>query len=269
MEASSLPSDIFAASSRVVEAVGGMPGVVGITLGGSAGSGLADAASDIDLHVYTRGPLAPDAERAERLRRCADPGSVEAGVRSWGLEDHLRVGGRDVELIYVSLDDLLADVERAYGEGLDGEGFVTAQFFYLAHGHLLHDPSGEVARLRDSLRAAYPEPTRQALLRSNPELLRVYLAQLRKAQARGDVLFVQHRRYTIQMVFFNLLFALNRRYHPGEKRLLIHGERCELRPLRMAERWSHTARLPTDDPALLDALDSLAGDLCDLVEANQ
>jgi hypothetical protein len=71
------------------------------------------------------------------------------------------------------------------------------------------------------------------------------------------------------MVFFNLLFALNRRYHPGEKRLLIHGERCPLRPDDMLARWSHAARLPADNPQLARTLEGLMDDLSTLIEAHQ
>lgn len=253
-------------AQRVADAVAGLPGLVGVTLGGSAASGLADAASDLDLHVYWRAPLAPTDERTERLRRVADQGSIEMDVRYWGHEDHLKVDERLVELIYVNLDELRGEIEQAYGAGLNGEGFVTTQFFYLANGHILHDATGEVAALQQRLQAAYPEPTRRLLLTHNPVLLRAYLEQFRKAQRRGDLLYVQHRRYTIQMVFFNLLFALNRRYHPGEKRLLKHTSSFALQPPRMAERWERVARLAADAPALADELASLVRALCALVE---
>jgi hypothetical protein len=65
-------------------------------------------------------------------------------------------------------------------------------------------------------------------------------------------------------VFFNLLFALNRRYHPGEKRLLLHGEQCALRPRELARRWAQAALLPADDAALADQMEELVEELCEL-----
>jgi predicted nucleotidyltransferase len=250
----------------VVRAASSLPGVAAISLGGSYASGTADAASDVDLHVYWREPLAERATRHAALAAVADAGSQVREVGEWGLEDHLYVGGRLVELIYVHLGNLEALVDRAYGEGLSDEGFATTQLAYVAGGAPLLDSRGELAALRERL-ASYPEATRRRLLSGLPELLRAYLGQLRKAQARGDLLFVQHRRYTVQMVFFNLLFALNRRYHPGEKRLLAHGERCRAKPERMTERWEGIARLPADDPALAEGLEELVDDLGQLVEA--
>lgn len=262
-------SIIDAAAERVAQAVvaevAGLPGFVAISLGGSVAAGLADERSDLDLHVYWRAPLAGLATRAERLARVADAGSLRLDILSWGREDHLYVDGRMVELIYVPLDDLLADADRAYDEGLGDEGFATAQLYYVANGRPLHDPTGVLGALRARL-ATYPEATRRRLLASHPELLHTYMQQLRTAQARGDLLFVQHRRYTVQMVFFNALFALNRRYHPGEKRLLAHAEHCALRPDDCAARWARAARLAADDPALAQALGELVADLCTLIE---
>jgi hypothetical protein len=252
-----------------VAAVAGLPGFTAISLGGSAATGLADEKSDVDLHVYWRAPLAAPAERAAALARVADSGSIVVDILDWGREDNLRIDGRAVELIYMPFDELRAEVEQAYGEGLISEGYTTARLFYLASGRPLYDPAGELSILRERLLAEYPEPTRRLLLRYHPALLRTYLGHLRLAQSRGDLLMVQHRRYTLQMVFFNLLFALNRRYHPGEKRLLIHSQGCTLQPPNLTARWSRVARLAADNLDLAAALGGLVDDLCSLIEVNR
>ncbi|MBK9715886.1 MAG: nucleotidyltransferase domain-containing protein [Kouleothrix sp.] len=129
---------------QIVATVAGLSGVVAISLGGSHSAGLADSSSDLDLHVYCREPLAPPADRATRLAQVADPGSLEVDIRDWGLEDHLRVAGRDAELIYVPLDDLRAEVERAYRAGLAGEAFTTARLYYVASGRAGRPGRGSV-----------------------------------------------------------------------------------------------------------------------------
>lgn len=258
------PEADVAVPARVAGMVGQLSGVVAVALGGSAGSGLADAASDLDFYVYWEAPLASPDERAAHLAAIADAGSLRVGVTSWGLEDWFAVGGRPVELVYVAWGDVPAEIEWAYREGLTGEGFTTARLYTVARGRPLHDPAGLLGAARERLNRAYPEATRAALLRRQPALLEVYLKQLRVAQGRGDLLFAQHRRYTLQMVFFDLLFALNCQYHPGEKRLLAHATRCPLRPVDCEARWARVARLPADDPALARELGALVGELCDL-----
>jgi hypothetical protein len=248
----------------LVATLSDLPGIVAVALGGSARSGFADVHSDLDLHVYWQPPLAAPEQRTARLATIADAGSVRVGVQSWGLEDHLRIDGRLVELVYLHWGDTLAEIDRAYDSGLNSESYATAFLYTAAHDQILHDPHGGLATIQARLRS-YPAATYRVLLERQPALLRFYTRQLGVAQARGDLLFAQQRRYTIQMVFFNLLFALNQQYHPGEKRLLTHLQRCSLQPAQCAERWQHAARLAVDDPALSSELTALGDDLLALV----
>ena len=255
-------------ASRIAEAVGRIPGVIAVSLGGSVGTGLADADSDLDFHVFWAEPLASPAEREAHLATIADEGSiiVRPGTASWDLEDWFAVDRRLVELIYVAWRDVEADVTWAYDNGLTDAEFTTARLHNYAHGRALHDPTGVLRAVQARLTHAFPEATRDLLLRREPERLALALKQLRAAQGRRDVLFAQHRRYTAQTIFFNLLFALNRRYHPGEKRLLTHAERCPIRPADCAARWEYLALLPADDGALADLLTEIVEELRALVE---
>ncbi len=253
---------------RIVGAIAPMPGVVAASLGGSAASGMVDASSDLDLHVYWEDPLAQAAERLEQLAAVADCGSVRVGLTSWGLEDQFSVGGCPVELIYRRWEDMRADVERAYEQGLTGNGFTTAILYTIAHGRPLYDPTGELSATRDRLAEEFPEATHAALLCHQTPLLSFHLEQLRRAQARGDLLFAQHVRFKVQMLFFDVLFTLNRLYHPGEKRLLDHSRRCAIRPTECETRWLRATSLPSDDPALVGELRSLCGELCELVRVH-
>ena len=58
-----------------------------------------------------------------------------------------------------------------------------------------------------------------------------YDAQIRKAASRGDKIAVNHRMAAFMESYFDVLFALNRRTHPGEKRLDKLAERdCAILP---------------------------------------
>jgi hypothetical protein len=253
--------------AQIAEAIGQLGGVVADALGGSTATGLADQASDIDLHVYWLEPLAPAAERAEHLAGMADPGSLRVGLISWGLEDHLAVAGRPLDLIYRHWGGVRDEVERAYDPGLLSPGFTTAVLYSVACDRPLYDPSGELGAARARLHRTFPEATRAVLLRHDSPLLGFHLQLLRQAQGRDDLLFAQHLRAKLQMLFFDVLFALNRLYHPGEKRLLEHARRCPIRPVGCAARWGRVARLAADDPSLVAELGALVGELGDLVRA--
>jgi predicted nucleotidyltransferase len=254
---------------RIVTAIADLPGVAAIALGGSLAAGFADQSSDIDVYVYYREPLAATAERTTRLRLLADEGMVEVGIPTFGLEDHLHVQQKLVELVYLDLDRLITEADRAYSQGLINEGYSTALLYILFRNQVFHDATGEVTALHRRLQAKYPEPTRTRLLGAHPKLLRYFLELLRVSQRRDDLLYVQQLRYIIQAVYFDLLFALNRQYHPGGKRLLAHAQRCVVQPSGLAARWNDIALLSAADRALADRLEEQIDDLLRLIEADQ
>jgi predicted nucleotidyltransferase len=98
---------------RIVAAMADLPGVAAIGLGGSAAAGFADQDSDVDVYVYYREPLASSEDRAARLRPLADQGTLEVGIPTFGLEDHLQAQGKPAELVYFELDRLLDEANRA------------------------------------------------------------------------------------------------------------------------------------------------------------
>lgn len=251
---------------RLVVIVPQIEGVEAIALSGSAQAGFADAASDLDVYVYWRAPLADAEARASILRPYADPGTLHVDVHSWGLEDWLAMQGRLVELIYVSLDDIMQDIDRAYDIGLDGDAFTTSWLYNVAWGESCYDPAGHFSVMRDRLNAGFPEATRRSILQHRTPALRNLGKSIRLAQQRDDLLMVQQLRAEAQQLFFNLLFTLNRMYHPGSKRLLLHSQRCLIRPTGCEERWVAIARLQGDDAALAHQIHDLALDLLQLIE---
>lgn len=63
---------------------------------------------------------------------------------------------------------------------------------------------------------------RSAIIKNNRNLLNgklpSYDRQIKKAQERGDIVSVNHRITAFLESYFDVIFALNRQTHPGEKR---------------------------------------------------
>ncbi len=257
-------ADVTGVVRDVANALIGLDGIRAVSLGGSRALGMDDASSDTDLYAWYRGPLMGAAVRHQALADLAD--DVVVPFDAFGPEDHWRSDGRPFEVVYVDLDDIHAQISRARSVGLDGEVCATA-FLHTAHASVpIADPFAELDRLHSDL-ASFPEATRTVQLLQLPVMAGEFASQLRGAQARQDWPMVVRRTAGLLDVTVSLLFALNRRYHPGEKRLLAHVASCEVRPPNVADRLRTACVTAPDDPSLAEQFVSLIAEIVALDEA--
>ncbi|GAA2793323.1 hypothetical protein GCM10010505_20970 [Kitasatospora aburaviensis] len=200
----------------------GVPGVVGVVLGGSRARGEHRPGSDWDLGLYYRGEPGLDA-----LRSLAGPGVDVAGPGGWGPwvdgGAWLTVEGAPVDWILRDLDR----VERIWADCRAGRYEVGVQAGHplgfwspcypgeLALGQVLADPTGELTRLRAEL-GDYPEPLRAALTAGAWEA-DFLLAGAAKSAARADVLHVSLCLSRAVGVLVQALYADARRWCLNEK----------------------------------------------------
>jgi hypothetical protein len=88
----------------------------------------------------------------------------------------------------------------------------------------LFDRDGWFGQLQARATCAYPDGLRAAIMARNFPLLRdspfSFLHQIEAAVRRDDTVSVQHRGAAFLGSYLDVLFALNRLPHPGEKRLV-------------------------------------------------
>jgi predicted nucleotidyltransferase len=217
---------------RVVDAMAAWPEVEAVALGGSRAAASADEGSDIDLYVYGAAPPAVERRlaltagaRAEVDNRFFEPGDEWVDV-STGI--HLDVMYRTPAWIEADLDRVLVRHEARVG-------YSTCFWDNVRTARPMFDRSGWYAALRGRAQASFPEALRRAIVAKNRPLLAAglssFAAQIEKAVARGDRVSANHRAAAFLASYFDILFALNRATHPGEKRLLEHvSHRCPIRP---------------------------------------
>ena len=256
---------------EIARRLGAMDGVIAVALGGSVATRLADARSDVDLYVYSSVPP-PLPLRAE-LARDYDP-APELDNQAFGPGDEWTdaASGRAVDLIFWSPAWIEEQLARVLDAHLPSVGYSTCFWRTVLHSVPLVDPTGWFAALQAMARRPYPEALRRAIVDNNRPLLRdarsSFLHQIERAVARGDAVSVHHRTAALLASFFDILFALNRVPHPGEKRLLeIVQEECVLRPPDLAglvgdviaatpPPWEN-GRLMAADHALIDGLEAV------------
>jgi hypothetical protein len=114
-------------------------------------------------------------------------------------------------------------------------GYSTCFWHTIRGGLALHDPDGWLAALKVRAAVPYPDALRAAIVARNRAALRgfpsAWEVQVGKAERRGDLVAANHRVAGLLASCFDIVFAVNRVPHPGEKRLLgAVAERCPVRP---------------------------------------
>jgi predicted nucleotidyltransferase len=223
-------------------------GPCAVALGGSIARGTGDALSDVDVYLFADAVL-PGEARSEIVRETL---GEDARAVSWGRDEELVEGGTDfwhrgrkVECWLRSV----ASVERAIDAAVRGEVrrdyvFWTVMGFF---GHtvladvramrIVEDADGVLARWKARM-AEYPEALRLEIVgRYLPEA-KFWLENFhyRTAVQRRDVIYTSGIVQQTVHALIQAVFAINREYFPGEKRLGELMRKLPALPPRFVER---------------------------------
>jgi hypothetical protein len=244
------------------------PQVQAITLGGSLAANSQDAGSDIDLYVYVN-DLVPLALR-EALVAEMGASRTSLNLQLWDLGDEWfdAASGIEIDVIYWWQEWIEAQLARVLDQQQGSVGYSTCFWHTIRHSQLLFDRDGWFAALQAKVNQPYPEALRRDILFKNHSVLRSiipsYRYQLEKAVKRRDLVSVNHRLAGLLASYFDVLFALNRATHPGEKRLLSKAGQLALLPAHMAEGVTAVLQAPGDE--VITAVDHLLDNLDDLLQ---
>lgn len=202
------------------------PQVAAIALGGSmGGSQETDNASDIDVYVYTRAEI-PLEIRRSIMEKTGGASRANIGLNYWGPGDewyHLP-SGIEVDMVYFDTAWMSEQLEQVIYQHRASMGYTTCFWNTFLNSKVLFDPDGWYSAARQKVDTAYPEELRQAIVALNHPVLRgiipAYAHQIEKAVNRADLVSVNHRLAALLASYFDILFAVNRQLHPGEKRLV-------------------------------------------------
>jgi predicted nucleotidyltransferase len=237
-------------AEKTAAAYARLPEVQAVAIAGSQTTGTATPESDIDLYVYSNEPV-PVAER----RRIATASALEFEVDNqfWESGDEWidRVTGIKTDVMFRSLAWMEEQIGRLLVRHEASVGFSTCFWHNLLASQALFDRTGWYAELQDKASILYPEELRRAITAKNFPILNrtlsAYTHQLEHAVGRGDLISVNHRVAAFLASYFDILFAVNRVPHPGEKRLLaLAVEQCPLRPEGMVEQVIELLRAAGD-----------------------
>ena len=262
------------AASPVAGALAALPGVLAVALGGSEAAGTADRASDLDLYVYSDVPV-PLSARQAVAERLAEPGG-EVGNDLWepGDEWTHAESGVAVDVMFRTRAWIEEQLDRVLVRHEPSLGYSTCFWHNVRSSRALIDRDAWYAGLQAKAACPYPDRLRTRIVRKNYRVLRdmrsSYAVQLRRAAERRDRANLVDRAAALLGSYFDIVFAVNRVLHPGEKRQLEFAERsCPRLPpdlgacvdeltCALAAPWveqPHRVRAAVD--ALVDGLDVL------------
>ena len=216
---------------EIAGAFAGIAGVEAVAWGGSTAMQKADSLSDYDLYVYRRRAVPLAVRKTIIASRAAE---YQLDNRFWELEDEwIEPNGLRFNVIYRSCREA-EDVHRRLVQRIASLGYTTAYCFSLSQGKNLADPNSWLINLQRQTQGRYPLGLVQAILRKNRPVLgggmqSCYLKQINTAIVRQDPVSLNHRVTAWLASYFDILFAINGQFHPGEKRLLTFaGELADL-----------------------------------------
>jgi hypothetical protein len=241
-----------ALAHRLAAAYGAIPEVEAVALGGSLASSLADACSDLDLYVYA----AREPSLEARAVVAAGGQGLELGNRSFEPGDEWRdaATGMAVDVMFRTRAWIEDQLDRVLVRHEARLGYTTCFWHGVRTSEPLLDRRGWYRALQARAAVPYPEPLRRNVVTTNLAVMAhsqsSFLHQLERAWARGDAVAVNHRTAAFLACAFDVLFALNRQPHPGEKRLLEQARRgCPLRPPGFEEAVGELLAAPLGGPA--------------------
>ncbi len=242
-----------------------LPQVEAVVLAGSQTSGVADPGSDIDLYVY----LNADLPIPERQRIAAtESHAPEVDNHFWESGDEWvdAPSGIHVDVMFRRKGWIEEQLDRVLNYHQASVGYSTCFWDNVLVSQALFDRNMWFTTLKKIADQPYPEALRRAIVAKNYPILRnthsSYFYQISRAVSRGDPVSVNHRIAALLASYFDILFAVNRLPHPGEKRLVeIVVKRCARVPVGFVEQVNGLA-VGIEDVVvkvneLLDRLDEL------------
>lgn len=247
-----------------------LPEVEAIALGGSRVGTNYDEKSDYDLYIYCNS-IPYESMRKRILEKCCQ--YMEIGNSFWELEDDCTLkDGVDIDILYRNIEDFSQTIHSVVEEHIAYNGYTTCMWHNLLHSRILYDKNGKLADLQNKYQIPYPDELRDNIISKNLRLLTgnlpSYDAQIKKAVVRKDMVSVNHRTAAFLESYFDIIFALNKLTHPGEKRMVQYAkEQAKILPVDFEENLNKLFQdLFTDSVKAVQTLGEMITELENVVK---
>ncbi len=205
-----------------------------IVISGSSTVKNDDNASDYDIYIYCT--KEPDVEERKNIAlKYADNPEIDNHYFETGDVYYLRETGKPIDIMYRSLESIEGNIKWVWDGCNTGLGYTTCFVYNVNKSKILFDRDGWFKALQDKTKLPYPEKLAKNIIKKNFNYLKdvmfSYFDQLNTAVERDDYVSVNHRSAAFIASYFDIIFAMNRLLHPGEKKLVQFAkENCKILP---------------------------------------
>lgn len=212
--------------------------VEAIALGGSRVGRDYDEKSDYDVYVYVSSPIDETIRKTILKKYCRE---IETGNCFWEEEDNCVLNdGTDIDILYRNLDSFTSEVAEVVEKFTPKNAYTTCMWHNLNTCKIIFDRCGNLQKAKERFNVPYPAELKNNIINHHMKLLHgslpAYDKQIAKAASRGDLNSVNHRVACFMETYFDLIFALNERTNPGEKRLVkTCKKQCKILPKEFEE----------------------------------
>ena len=201
-------------------------GAEAAVLSGSRTSILKDQASDWDIYVYSLAPI--DRRIRKDIYSALSLSSIVGMTFFEESDEAVDSHGNIYDIMFRSKEWTEWQVDDVYRRGNARIGYTTCILYNIAHSRIISSASGWFERIKEEISGQYPDKLRENIIRKNIDVIdgdysSPFIRQLELAAERGDIVSQNHRMSAILASYFDVLFAYNRVYHPGEKRLIPYA----------------------------------------------
>ena len=200
------------------------PQVKAIAVGGSTSAETSDNKSDVDVYIFVEQDI-PINARKNIIKKFSS--KYEVGCEYFGSGDEFLVDSLNLQLdiMYWNTNWFENIVENVWFKHYAANGYTTAFLYTLKNFNIIYDRDDWLLNLKNSINTQYPEELKQNIINRNMMLLKdkpfaSYYEQIEKAVLRNDIVSINHRISAFLASYFDVIFALNRVMHPGEKQLV-------------------------------------------------
>lgn len=250
--------------NEIIEKFSKIPEVEAIAIGGSTTAKTFDKSSDIDIYVFSANGV-PLEVRQNIIKEVST--KYETGEEYFGSGDEFLYDKDNIvlDMMYWNKGWFEDVVENVWNKHYSSNGYTTCFLYTLNNFKVVYDTNNWLQNLQNKIKTDYPIELQKNIIERNLMLMKdkpfaSYYEQIEKAVQRNDINSINHRVAAFLASYFDIIFAMNKLLHPGEKRLVKYAlENCKILPEYFEENIEKLLTAPKSEVTII--LDNIVENL--------